>query len=153
MQTEGASVRTFLFDDTCIPPSPLPPFLSLSLVGPSASATESVEGDMNVSEVCGYLDGSGPGGTSGSREAACKGNFVLAPGDALVVFGCTPPSSQYVSLQTNVMAKWVADADATTPQLWFPEVSPYDTLNNDNLNTSAGVGAPNGAFVSVSTAR
>jgi hypothetical protein len=32
---------------------------------------------------------------------ACKGSFVLAPRDALVIVGCSPPEAQYFSVQVR----------------------------------------------------
>ena len=96
---------------------------------------------------------------------------MLGPRDAVVVFGCTPPTSDYFGYQTNVMARWAdgtADADADSggghggggggghggtpapapapaPGLWFPEVTTTESLNQLILNTTNGWAARSGA--------
>jgi hypothetical protein len=71
---------------------------------------------------------------SGSTESVCKGTYVLKPGDALIVVGCTPPAVQYFGLQSNVFSKFLENGTG----IWYPEVSPLNAINQMNINTTGG---------------
>ena len=100
---------------------------------------------------------------SGAQEDACAQSYVLGARDAVVLVGCAPPSAGYFSTQTNVYARWHVseldggvdddDGGSRPPQLWFPEASLSEALNQLTLNSTAGAApaAPFGATVLVVT--
>ena len=105
-------------------------------------------GDTTVSPVCTQLQAYVTSG--GDRENQCQGSYVLKPSDAVVVVGCAPPEAQYFGLQTNVLSKWNTTR-AGGPALYYPEVSPFDSINTLVLNSTSPT-TFGGSYVVVSTA-
>jgi len=57
-------------------------------------------------------------------------------------------------LFSQVFARFALDdpANSSSVGVFFPEIAPYDSTNSATINTSAGQGAWNSAFVQLSTA-
>ena len=119
---------------------------------PSRDFCACLDGNASVAAACARLVA--PMFSGQGIEAACHGTYVLRPRDAVVIVGCTPPPAAYFGLQTNVFARFSFDASANATGAWFPQVSPYDTVNSRTINTTRGSAATraSAAYAFVSTA-
>lgn len=102
---------------------------------PSSEFCACLKGDTTVNNVCNQV---GSVIFSGNEDV-CKGTFVLQPQDAVVLVGCTPPAVEYFGWQTNVLGRWTNATDSGVPGLFYPEVSPFDSIHQGTINTTGGL--------------